>query len=463
MTLNPNLRFGFSLILISILLSIFYVLMPRPSQFQEIVKNVSSDGTSPTNIRYGIIVDAGSTQTRLYIYEWQGPSNASISPHVKPMHEHSTGHQARLIKDGGIADMKPSELPDFFKDMIKYAKHQIPEEKHANTLIYILATAGVRLLERSKRVKVVDTLTEFLSEHSPFKLDRNLGVQVLPGEFEGAFDWLTVNYLAGTLRKESVQESLVSIDMGGASLELTFEPTDTLVDGSFPLRVNGTDRILYTQSYLKYGRNQALHRYRQSLVSKYKSTKKDQVEDPCFPEGYFETANYDMYKKKIQFVGTGDYELCRILTRELLREAKFCPAAPCAMNGHYQPDLPSKRPIIAIDGFAKLAEWLDCPKQSSLNCLEQSAISKCTKPTSSQSDLEASQGPQQTMCFLAAYTTNVLKHGFRIEPSHPIRFADDDLDGTSMGWTLGAMIFILEMLSFNNGDCGIPDSPGLFI
>lgn len=204
-----------------------------------------------------------------------------------------------------------------FLDMIKYAEAQLPADKHATVPIYIKATAGVRILSEAKRVAVVDTLKEYLSDpsQSSFLFDSNLGVQVLSGEFEGAFDWLSINYLAGGLRKDTTKKSVISIDMGGSSLELTFEPIDTLMEGSFPLRVNGTDVILYTQSYLKYGRNQALLRHRQDLLSEFPDA--EVVMDPCFGKGYEESLTID--GRSVRFSGTGNHELCLILTRKLLR------------------------------------------------------------------------------------------------------------------------------------------------
>ncbi|KAI0219246.1 Ectonucleoside triphosphate diphosphohydrolase 1 [Massospora cicadina] len=311
--------------------------------------------------------------------------------------------------------------------MIEYAKRQLPTYKHASVPIYVKATAGVRILNEAKRVAVVKALTNYLSDSSksPFQFDKNLGVQVLSGEFEGAFDWLTVNYLAGTLGKDSVELSQISIDMGGSSLELTFEPTGELMEGAFPLRFNGTDVILYTHSYLKFGRNQALVRHRQALLEAFPDDK--MVKDPCFPVGFREVI--ELNERTVEVSGTGDYELCQLLTRKLLRESKFCPSEPCAMNGVYQPDLPHGRPIVAIDSFAKLAEILGCPKVSNLECLEQNAILECqssARPTESH----AHKGLLASKCFLAAYGTNVLRHGFRVGPLHPILFTDEDYDGT---------------------------------
>ncbi|KAJ9053077.1 hypothetical protein DSO57_1027686 [Entomophthora muscae] len=433
--------------LFCVLFSIASVVEPhRPSNSRQSVfgtpDNLALLGRSKN--RYGIIIDAGSTQTRLYIYQWEGPSNASFSAHVKPYTEIGTGNQAHFIKDGGIADMDPSDLPDFLSDMVKYAQDQLPSNKHGTIPIFIKATAGVRILSESKRVSVVETLKEYLSDRSKssFLFDKNLGVQVLSGEFEGAFDWLSINYLAGTLRKESVEKSVISIDMGGSSLELTFEPTDTLMEGAFPLRVNGTD----------FGRNQALLRYRQDLLAEFPDDKV--VYDPCFPKGYEESLFSN--RRKVRLSGTGNYNVCLLLTRKLLRESKFCPSEPCAMNGVYQPDLPTNRPIVAIDSFAKLAQALGCAGKSSIDCLERMAHQSCQDAVFT-GEVHQLGKLQRTKCFVAAYVTNVLRHGFRIDPLRPIWFSDEDNDGTSTGWTIGAMIYELELRSFNNGDCGLPD------
>lgn len=127
------------------------------------------------------------------------------------------------------------------------------------------------------------------------------------------------------------------------------------------------------------------------------------------------------------------------------------------MNGVYQPDLPEDRPIVAIDSFAKLADALGCPWKSSLGCLERMARSTCQDAVHPEGARKLGR-ILRTRCFLAAYGTNVLRHGFRIDPLRTIWFTDEDGDGTSTGWTIGAMVYELELRSFNNGDCGVPDA-----
>ncbi|KAI9295299.1 nucleoside phosphatase GDA1/CD39 [Neoconidiobolus thromboides FSU 785] len=443
-----------------------------------LVLPIFSKQTSFSNdpLHYGIIVDAGSTQTRLYIYQFHGPSNASYSPYVEPALLKDSGQQAKFIQEGSIAELKSKDMEEFFKGMINFAKDYIPKEKHRQTTFHVLATAGVRVLGFKKIKKVVNKVSEYLIQIKdfPFKIDEDFGVQVLPGEFEGAYDWLTINYLAGTLNKSAVKDSIISIDFGGASLELTFEPTERLSEGSFPLRVNGTDRILYTQSYLKFGRNQALIRHRQQLVENSWSemendTVKIEVIDPCFPINYRQKIKVEVFGKvrKVNFVGGGNYSLCEILTLDLLRKNVFCAAEPCGMNGKHQPNLPLNRPIFALDGFNKLGKILNCKGITNIHCLETSALNYCidrkiekVKDNNNNNNdnnneilnINSKYNNNYSECFLAAYGINILKNGFNIDTFRQIHLTDD-YHNINIGWTLGAIIYELEIMSFKKGYC----------
>lgn len=112
------------------------------------------------------------------------------------------------------------------------------------------------------------------------------GSRTLSGQEEGAFGWVTVNYLAERLKQVSVccqeclgerercphlltmtvflqgSETTGALDLGGASTQITF--ISDRFDGSespnnaIMFRLYGNDYKLYTHSFLCYGKDQAL-------------------------------------------------------------------------------------------------------------------------------------------------------------------------------------------------------------
>lgn len=62
-------------------------------------------------------------------------------------------------------------------------------------------------------------------------------------------------------------ETTGALDMGGASAQISFIPNMTVPQGySRPVELYGHNYTLYTHSFLCYGINEALRRYRAALV-----------------------------------------------------------------------------------------------------------------------------------------------------------------------------------------------------
>ena len=73
----------------------------------------------------------------------------------------------------------------------------VPKAMQSTTPIMIGATAGLRLLPDGKADIILDEVRKFLRNY-PFVVDGD-AVSILSGQSEGAFAWLTLNYLLGNL------------------------------------------------------------------------------------------------------------------------------------------------------------------------------------------------------------------------------------------------------------------------
>jgi hypothetical protein len=89
----------------------------------------------------------------------------------------------------------------------------------ASTGLSLKATAGLRLLPGSKADDILAAVRKFLATY-PFKLKSD-AVEIMDGAHEGAFAWLTLNYLLGRLQSGPTG-TVAAIDLGGGSVQEAF-------------------------------------------------------------------------------------------------------------------------------------------------------------------------------------------------------------------------------------------------
>jgi Golgi nucleoside diphosphatase len=73
---------------------------------------------------------------------------------------------------------------------------QIPVSKHESTVLFLKATAGMRLLSPDKQEVIMTNVQDYLSNttNSPFYYKREWAT-IISGVQEGVFGWISVNYL----------------------------------------------------------------------------------------------------------------------------------------------------------------------------------------------------------------------------------------------------------------------------
>jgi apyrase len=89
----------------------------------------------------------------------------------------------------------------------------------ASTGLSLKATAGLRLLPGSKADDILAAVRKYLATY-PFKLKSD-AVEIMDGAHEGAFAWLTLNYLLGRLQSGPTG-TVAAIDLGGGSVQEAF-------------------------------------------------------------------------------------------------------------------------------------------------------------------------------------------------------------------------------------------------
>ncbi|KAI1007863.1 Golgi apyrase [Podosphaera aphanis] len=454
--------------------------------------------------RWGVILDAGSSGTRVHVYRWLNPLRAR---------QEATGAELSRLPDvhtkpeytkkilPGVSSFAENPLdigPKHLQGLLDHALSIVPENQVTDTPIFLMATAGVRLLEPSKQRALLDEICAYAQQHSNFSLpDCDLHIQVISGETEGLYGWIAVNYLlksfdAPQLNKHgSNHHTYGLLEMGGASAQIAFAPNATETEKHandlklLRLRsINGdaSEYKVFTATWLGFGVNQARERYVQSLLDASYTTNVHEILDPCLPSGLRTTIDGRpvMYSPRdITLLGTGLFDECLRKTYPLLDKDAPCTNQPCLLHGQHVPVIDW-----SINHFVGVSEYWHTTHgvfdlehvNNKYNALayKNMAMSFCSeewddieryvekKVWGSKVDAKIAQ----EVCFKASWIINVLHEGIGM-PQGPSKYEDrvlnsttnssaistsqdhalldpfqavDTIDKSEVTWTLGKMI-----------------------
>lgn len=326
--------------------------------------------------RFGIVIDAGSSGSRLQIYSWKdarsvtyehGSAVAKTLPKVEKGVQDGDDWVKKVEPGISTFGSDPERVADHLRPLLQRAQEIVIPSLQPETPLFLLATAGMRLLPPKQQSDLVAATCKFLRFHSHFRIDEpsELGpcgasVRIISGEEEGLFGWIAVNYLMdgfdGT--KDGDRTTYGFLDMGGASTQIAFEPrpqhrksTKGLVNVS--LRFLGGTEIhheVFVTTWLGYGTNQARERYVGYAIQEFERTRTpdadDVVLDPCLPRNLTlvetpvveDEASAHAHKKHT-LVGTGSFTQCLKNMEHLLNKTMPCQEAPCLFNGVHVPPI----------------------------------------------------------------------------------------------------------------------------
>ncbi|KAF8550466.1 hypothetical protein OG21DRAFT_1487747 [Imleria badia] len=328
--------------------------------------------------RFGIVIDAGSSGSRLQIYSWKDPQTVledygDAVRNVLPVVEKGvpTGEDWITKVEPGLSSFgdTPEGVAGYLEPLIQHARTHIPPSLESQTPVFLLATAGMRLLEPLQQARVLNAACAYLRTASAFRIEPEskdgpcgASVQIITGEEEGLFGWIAVNYLMdGFVGGHKADKTTYGfLDMGGASTQIAFEPAEEDVVGSAAALVDVRLRVLggaeikhkvFVTTWLGYGTNQARERYVAEVVERAgtrdggvdsDSVDSRAIQDPCLPKdlALAETihANGDAASLAPRtLVGTGSFTQCLQQTAPLLNKDAPCSDAPCLFNGVHVP------------------------------------------------------------------------------------------------------------------------------
>ncbi|XP_050735152.1 ectonucleoside triphosphate diphosphohydrolase 5-like isoform X3 [Eriocheir sinensis] len=198
---------------------------------------------------HAVVLDAGSTGSRVLAFTFfKSLSDNSLKLDDQLWHEVKPGLSS-------YAD-DPVKGAESLLPLLQLARERIPEQYWSSTPLVLKATAGLRLLPNEKAEALLLQVKKVLSSSGFHTTENSVGI--MDGRDEGIFSWFTVNYLLDRITGNP-KDTLVAMDLGGGSTQITFVPVEGETMSSTPadyltsISLLRKNLNLYTHSYLGLG------------------------------------------------------------------------------------------------------------------------------------------------------------------------------------------------------------------
>lgn len=386
------------------------------------------------DLDYGIMIDAGSSGSRVYLYQWPKRADNTV-PLVTPSLVNQTAVSMKINQPLSGFASNPSEAGESLIPLINYVKGLFDQSKWEETPLYLKATAGMRSLNQSAQDVIMDDVRDYL-QTTPFNFNRG-DAKVIPGTDEGIFGFVTTNYVSNVFIGDDVK-TIGALDMGGASTQITFVPAKKPTSNYFNLVLSKYNFDAYVYSY-PLGQDAAILQLKNGLVASADTSVSTDVANPCFLAGYTET------HMGVNIVGTGNPAECtKAVNTYLVTKNNSCTS--CGVGSVYQPPVTGK--FYAFAAFASTYDFLKLQPNSSLSTLSSASSSWC-QTTWEDAKAQYPNLPDQFLkiyCFTGQYFFNLLTRGYGFSTSSPNLSVYSSIGKTEITWALGAMIYEAALL-----------------
>ncbi|KAG0668653.1 Golgi apyrase [Maudiozyma exigua] len=440
---------------------------------------------------YGIVIDAGSSGSRLHIFKWTDPSTIDISIHdSKELHSVPKIEQSKdwIFKTKpGLSSFEHKTNKAFskhIKPLLQEAEKVIPSKKIKDTPIFIQATAGMRLLPEKKRNAILEDVCSKIKKDTKFKMENcDTQIQIIDGEIEGIYGWLGLNYLLGNFNNYNEYDedhfTMGFMDKGGASAQIAFVPSDKNeikrykydIPTVYLRSLNGDvqEWDVFVSTWLGFGANQARRRYLAQLVNALPENTNNYdnddfttrtISDPCMPKG--SKTDFEFKDTEFKVIGLGNFEQCSKSIYPLLLKNLPCSEDHCLFNGVHIPKIDFLR-----DKFVGISEFWYTPNdvfnlggEYSFAKFNERVKTFCNTDweiiEQNNKDGKYNSIPEEYLkdaCFKSNWIINILHEGFelpekdtsRLDTSkgvydYPMFQSLDKVLDIDLSWTLGRIL-----------------------
>ena len=428
-------------------------------------------------IQYALMIDAGSTGSRIHIYRFNNCGSTPELEHEEFMMTEKRAGGSGLSSYYADAQAAAKSLDE----LMDVAVRTVPDEFKSCSPVAVKATAGLRLLGHEMSQSILEAVRTRLETAYPFPVvsREKGGIEIMNGEDEGVFAWITTNYLLGKIGGPDKTPTAAIFDLGGGSTQIVFQPRfpdspgggmpARLEEGDhkYELKFGGREFTLYQHSHLGYGlmsARGAVHKVvLENMLRANDGSSQwldEPVPNPClapdmtrkvnitFPEGH-------ELGSEVQVVMKGPRNAipaqCRALVEGILHKEAACNLAPCSFNGVHQPSLEktfAREDVYIFSYFYDRTHDLGMPESFTLRELHDLTERVC----SGEGSWNAFAGIEGAMadlkdrpewCLDLNFMGTLLHTGYEMPLDREVKIAKK-IKGNELGWCLGASLPLLE-------------------
>lgn len=457
--------------------------------------------TDNDDLSYGVVIDCGSSGSRAFLYSWRRHSgNINDLLQIRQVARDDKPVVMKITPGISTYASTPSRVGTYLRPLINFIKEEIPYHKQKDTQLYVLCTAGMRMLTKKNQELIVDRIVTTFERSTNFQFSSS-HVEVISGLTEGLYFWLAVNYMYGNLQQHhhSLQRyvhrrlpTFGVLDMGGGSLQVAYE-VDEEVQDLYPKQVlridvgcseNNHDHAynVFVDTFLHKGGNAVREMYEADLISNFVKSSVNfsistnnsySILDPCLSNGFLQSVkSQNVHNDKFTVIlnGTGEFSLCK------QRLMPYLEKSHCKLSADHSCILSSKpAPSIIFDEtkFIGMSEFFYCMDDIleiggtyDKALYESKASEYCRTPWNitwhrfNDGVYNAGVNRMKFQCFKSAWVSTVLHQGLNFPDHYQGMTSVQHINGSEVHWSWGAMLYktrFLPLLEIQRHEKGVQE------
>lgn len=349
--------------------------------------------------QYAIIIDAGSTGSRLHLFRYingntpiiQDIFSESVEPGLSSFsaHPENAGASLKKLLDDALIQLQTRQIDP------------------THVPVTVLSTAGMRLLPAVTQQTINDNVTTYLRSHYVLAVQP---AETISGKLEAVYGWLDINYLDQHFQNNT--DTIGSIDVGGASVEIAFATQDTSQpNDEVSVHINNKTYTVFAKSFLGLG-----------LQSAFATMNTDTNASTCYPSGYTDS-----------HIATGNfnYVTCSIVYNNII-----------ANNRVAEQILPhAGQQFVAYSGAYFSYKFFGLDKATDAATATARVQNVCNETWTQLHNEHPTDKYLLAVCANTTYVMNLLYNTYQIADSQLT--VANQINQQNIDWTLGALLYTL--------------------